>query len=86
VDAPKDCGKALLYYSPVAERVVSSAQRLRGGKLLEKVASPAAPLSAARRRRLLAASRAAVRAVVNRSASRSTRLWAAAAREAQTTT
>ncbi len=31
------CSKALLYYNPVAERVVASAQRLKGGHLIEKV-------------------------------------------------
>jgi TPR repeat protein len=34
--APKQCEKALMYYSPVAEAVVATAQRLRGGGLLER--------------------------------------------------
>jgi len=37
VQMPKACNKALLYYNPVAEKVVASAQRLRAGQLIEKV-------------------------------------------------
>ena len=37
VSASKQCHKSLLYYRPVAEKVVASAQRLKGGGAIEKV-------------------------------------------------
>ena len=37
VHMPKQCQKALLYYNPVAERVVAGAQRVKASQLIEKV-------------------------------------------------
>jgi SEL1 protein len=37
VHMPKQCQKALLYYNPVAEKVVAGAQRVKAGQLIEKV-------------------------------------------------
>lgn len=37
VSAPKACYKSLLYYRPVAERVVAAAQKLKGGGVIEKI-------------------------------------------------
>lgn len=37
VHMPKQCQKALLYYNPVAEKVVAGAQRVKASQLIEKV-------------------------------------------------
>jgi len=37
VSAPKECKKSLLYYTPVAEKVVAAAQGHKGGGTIEKV-------------------------------------------------
>ena len=42
VHMPKQCQKALLYYNPVAEKVVAGAQRVKASQLIEKARLPTA--------------------------------------------